>query len=90
MPLISIPLTLILVNQHPDPVDDCPCFEDSIAFLAVIMGCTLATWWRANWGYGWDSGFFQIGMPQEWMMWLLIAAAKMILGAYKYYVARHA
>ena len=26
------------VNQYPSPVDDCPCFEDAIAFIFVILG----------------------------------------------------
>jgi Helicase associated domain (HA2) len=27
-----------MVNQHRQPVDDCPCFEDAIAFVSVVMG----------------------------------------------------
>jgi dihydrosphingosine 1-phosphate phosphatase len=29
---------LLLINQHPSPIDDCPCFEDSVAFMSVILG----------------------------------------------------
>ena len=35
---------LLLVNQHPSPVDDCPCFEDAIAFVSVILGIITSFW----------------------------------------------
>ncbi|KAH8992699.1 hypothetical protein EDB92DRAFT_1815843 [Lactarius akahatsu] len=28
---------LLLVSQYPSPVDDCPCFEDAIAFALVTL-----------------------------------------------------
>jgi hypothetical protein len=33
-----------LVSVHPEPVDDCPCFEDAIAFVAVSAGVSLGQW----------------------------------------------
>ncbi|KAF5369021.1 hypothetical protein D9758_002980 [Tetrapyrgos nigripes] len=44
VPLILIPVVLLGVNQHPQPVDDCPCFEDAIAFLSVVLGYLLSHW----------------------------------------------
>ncbi|KAG9022991.1 hypothetical protein FS837_006056 [Tulasnella sp. UAMH 9824] len=88
VPLISVPLTLILVNQHPDPVDDCPCFEDAIAFLSVILGTTLAMWWRENWGYGKYSGFFVQEAPKEWVWWIAGAGVKMVVGVLIIFVFR--
>lgn len=46
---IKVPITLlfavlIMVTVHPQPLDDCPCFEDAIAFLAVVVGIFLARW----------------------------------------------
>jgi hypothetical protein len=35
---------LLLVNQHPSPVDDCPCFEDAIAFVSVVLGIITSFW----------------------------------------------
>jgi len=33
-----------MINQHPQPVDDCPCFEDAIAFNSVILGFWMGLW----------------------------------------------
>ncbi len=44
VPLILIPVCLLAVNQHPQPVDDCPCFEDAIAFGSVVLGALLGKW----------------------------------------------
>ena len=32
------------VRFHPEPADDCPCFDDSVAFIGVIMGIAIGTW----------------------------------------------
>jgi hypothetical protein len=44
VPLILIPLCLLAVHHHPQPVDDCPCFEDAIAILSVVLGCLVSHW----------------------------------------------
>lgn len=33
---------LYLIHIYPEPVDDCPCFDDSVAFIAVLMGVDLS------------------------------------------------
>ncbi|KAI0125057.1 PAP2 superfamily protein [Xylariales sp. AK1849] len=35
---------LVLVRVHPEPADDCPCFDDSVAFAGVVIGVELGTW----------------------------------------------
>lgn len=47
-PLLVTALCLLLVNQHPQPVDDCPCFEDAIAFISVMLGILLGKWFSAQ------------------------------------------
>lgn len=32
---------LFLIHIYPEPVDDCPCFDDSVAFVGVIIGLDL-------------------------------------------------
>lgn len=33
---------LFLIHIYPEPVDDCPCFDDSVAFVGVIIGLDLS------------------------------------------------
>ncbi|CAJ2511372.1 Uu.00g069970.m01.CDS01 [Anthostomella pinea] len=37
-------LIIVLVRVHPEPADDCPCFDDSVAFAGVMIGLELGTW----------------------------------------------
>lgn len=85
VPAVVVPTGLLLVHRHPEPVDDCPCFEDAIAFVAVMMGMFMSRWYMTN--YGFDQSFFVHrmpgkfnGTPSEMWAWWTIAAAKMIVG----------
>ena len=53
---ISIVLLIIfvLVRIHPEPADDCPCFDDSVAFAGVMCGVELGTWHFAQSSLSWD------------------------------------
>lgn len=35
---------LLLIHVHFEPVDDCPCFDDSVAFIGVLIGLDLSHW----------------------------------------------
>ena len=37
-------ITLALVRVHPEPADNCPCFDDSVAFSGVFIGVQFGTW----------------------------------------------
>jgi hypothetical protein len=54
VPLILIPLCLLAVHIHPQPLDDCPCFEDAIAILSVVLGALVSRWVLS---------YSQFGMP---------------------------
>ncbi|KAI8070471.1 PAP2 superfamily-domain-containing protein [Gongronella butleri] len=41
---LTVPLFLILVGIHPDPIERCPCFEDSVCFLGVLIGVFPGSW----------------------------------------------
>lgn len=43
-PLIVALLIIVLVRVHPEPADDCPCFDDSVAFSGVMIGLEVASW----------------------------------------------
>ncbi|BFZ62601.1 Long-chain base-1-phosphate phosphatase [Saitoella coloradoensis] len=55
VPFILIPLILILVRIHPEPADSCPCFDDGVAFAAVVLGVDIGVWVFANSNFAWSS-----------------------------------
>lgn len=56
---ILIPICTTLVNYfliyiHVSPVDDCPCYDDSVAFIGVIMGLEISHWGYIKTSYSLD------------------------------------
>ncbi|TFK89254.1 hypothetical protein K466DRAFT_584798 [Polyporus arcularius HHB13444] len=93
VPAVIVPLCLYLVHRHPQPVDDCPCFEDAIAFVSVVMGMFVARWTMLHYGY--DEDFFVRPMPgSSWATWSDVgtwwstAAIKTIIGVLTIFVWR--
>lgn len=43
-PVCNIALGLFLLFAHINPVDECPCFKDSVAFVGVVGGLEFADW----------------------------------------------
>ncbi|CAO3656657.1 unnamed protein product [Mucor hiemalis] len=41
---MAIPICLMLVSLHPDPMERCPCFEDSVCFMGVLIGLMPGSW----------------------------------------------
>lgn len=86
VPVLSLVVCLLLVNKHPEPVDDCPCFEDAIAVLACLLGSFVVHWTHVK---GWTSlpgGGGVIGSPlgvtgalsaSLWTAWILL---KLVVG----------
>ena len=92
VPSIIVPLCLLVVSVHPEPVDDCPCFEDAIAFVAVSGGVCTGMWVR------WTRDAFPIAATQgdisalldfgssenagvqQAAIWASAALAKLVLG----------
>ncbi|KAH7039980.1 PAP2 superfamily protein [Microdochium trichocladiopsis] len=42
--LTLLALILVFVRIHPEPADDCPCFDDTVAFCGVLLGLEPACW----------------------------------------------
>lgn len=40
----SVAFNYALIYFHVSPVDDCPCYDDSVAFIGVIIGLDAAQW----------------------------------------------
>jgi hypothetical protein len=43
-PLVLTLIMLTLVRIHPEPADDCPCFDDSVSFSGVVIGINYGAW----------------------------------------------
>ena len=43
-PALAAVIVIILVRIHPEPADDCPCFDDSVSFAGTVLGVEIATW----------------------------------------------
>lgn len=46
--ILSSIFNYALIIFHPLPIDDCPCYDDSVAFIGVIIGIEWASWWFVN------------------------------------------
>ena len=51
---IVILVVMVLVRVHPEPADDCPCFDDSVSFAGVFAGVELGSWLFARHELSWD------------------------------------
>ena len=65
----------VLIRIHPEPADDCPCYDDSVAFLSVVMGINLGNWHFAKTSFARDQPSiatvpFDVGQ----LGWLKVAA----------------
>ena len=83
VPVIIIPLSLLAVSVHPDPADNCPCFEDAIAFIAVAVGVNLGQWgvYRASARCALATrGTKLLGTPWGILLWLSTCIAKIVVG----------
>ncbi len=45
-PAIAVVALGFAVRFHPEPADNCPCYDDSVSFLGVIMGIAIGSWQR--------------------------------------------
>lgn len=52
--IVATLLVCILVRINPEPADDCPCFDDSVSFLGVVIGINLGAWHYAQTGLALD------------------------------------
>lgn len=47
-------VVFVLVRIHPEPADDCPCFDDSMAFAGTVVGVNIGAWHYARTGFAID------------------------------------
>ncbi|KAF8318649.1 hypothetical protein DL93DRAFT_2095035 [Clavulina sp. PMI_390] len=91
VPVLTISLGALLVGQHADPVDDCPCFEDAIAFISVVMGTTLGNWHQSNFVFSSEASTYAayftaitpgsaLQAPSDFLLFLSFSVMKMLFG----------
>lgn len=44
IPFASLTVGFLLLFKHVRPIDECPCFDDSIAFIGVVGGLEISDW----------------------------------------------
>lgn len=49
--VIATLVIFVLVRVHPEPADDCPCFDDSVSFSGVVVGINLGAWHYSQSGF---------------------------------------
>lgn len=64
--LAAVLAIIILVRVHPEPADDCPCFDDSVCFAGVMIGLEVGTWHFAR------SPFADIPFDLQALGWLAV------------------
>ena len=78
--VLYILIILALVRLHPEPADNCPCFDDSVAFAGVLIGVELGNWHFASTGYAWNEPFFATVPFHLKNLGLPMAALRILLG----------
>ncbi|KAF3035221.1 hypothetical protein E8E12_004206 [Didymella heteroderae] len=77
--IIATLVIFVLVRIHPEPADDCPCFDDSVAFSGVVVGINIGAWHYAQSGFAINDIYpstvpfelAQIGLPKAIVRTLL-------------------
>ncbi|KAK9763386.1 Long-chain base-1-phosphate phosphatase [Basidiobolus ranarum] len=79
--LVAIITTLILVvHFQPDPIDACPCFEDSVASLGAIIGVYLGSWQGKNGSSFWTEPIQETFRYHFTEVGLLHSATRVLIG----------
>lgn len=69
----------VLVRIHPEPADDCPCFDDSVAFSGVMIGIQFGSWHFARSGFATLEPVPSSPFSIQEMGWI-VAAARIVIG----------
>ncbi|KAK5709698.1 Long-chain base-1-phosphate phosphatase [Elasticomyces elasticus] len=69
-PALAVVVLGVAVRVHSEPADNCPCFDDSVSFLGVVMGIELGSWHYAKYVasdthsidmYSFDNSLLKVG-----------------------------
>ncbi|TPX11892.1 uncharacterized protein E0L32_007390 [Thyridium curvatum] len=80
-PLIAVLIIIVLVRVHPEPADDCPCFDDSVAFAGVVLGEEVAAWHYARSQFAWnDASFSPVDLGWPTLLGRMVFGVLLIFG----------
>ena len=82
-------IMLVLVRLHPEPADDCPCFDDSVAFAGVMIGIEFGAWHFGRSGMAWDEPCLATVPYQLDILGFPITLARIVLGSVLILIWRH-
>ncbi|GAA96100.1 hypothetical protein E5Q_02761 [Mixia osmundae IAM 14324] len=82
VPAVAIPTVLMVISIHPEPVDDCPCFEDANAFLSTMLGILVGYWWlhRLPFTSATSTPGANLETPIDALTLVALASVKIIIG----------
>lgn len=78
--VLVVLIILVLVRIHPEPADDCPCFDDSVSFAGVMIGCQYAVWHFARTSYAWSYPAKGTVPFDLWKMGWIVVVTRILLG----------
>lgn len=70
---------IVAVRIHPEPADNCPCFDDSVSFIGVVMGIEMGVWSRSRYLGITPSSSFDMGELYDFDHGNLLKAAGRVL-----------
>ncbi|KAL1898707.1 Long-chain base-1-phosphate phosphatase [Ceratocystis pirilliformis] len=75
-PVLFSLIIIVLVRVHPEPADDCPCFDDSVSFAGVVIGLEFGTWCYGRAGFDMRAPIHQADYVAEIMAlgWPVVVA----------------
>ncbi|KAL8336938.1 hypothetical protein RB601_008441 [Gaeumannomyces tritici] len=85
-PLVLALVIVVLVRIHPEPADDCPCFDDSVAFAGVMIGVDAGSWHYGRSAFAWPAAH---PFPLADLGWPTVAA-RLVSGIFVIFAWREA
>ncbi|RAR09650.1 sphingosine-1-phosphate phosphohydrolase [Stemphylium lycopersici] len=85
---IATLVVCVLVRVHPEPADDCPCYDDSVSFSGVVIGINLGAWHYAQTGYALQDAYPSSVPFDLHHMGFLKATIRILLGVVVIFVWR--
>jgi dihydrosphingosine 1-phosphate phosphatase len=78
--VIAMLIVLVLVRVHPEPADNCPCYDDSVSFAGTVIGVCTGCWHYAHSGWALDTPSpATVPFDLKQMGWV-VAIARIVIG----------